>query len=205
MFVRGASPPPRQLLWRRIRVHPALGRLERVHHPQRPEPFLLLVAEAPRRRRRSWRTRSRRRGSATCLADSTVAFCGHSSSRRRASVDVPVERRAQVRRRGVLRLVQRDRVDPRRPGADRPPSGRSRRVAAERHLGFGIRGARPGNTSTPLSSSASSTAAPSDVVGRKPVRVDAVTSAPTESVSLFRVSKLIVDPLRRRESRHRRS
>ena len=63
--------------------------------------------------------------------------------------------------------------------------------AAERHLRFADRGPRSGNTSTPLSSSASSTASPSRSSPASRSESTPRTSAPTESVSLLIVSRLM--------------
>ena len=59
-----AAPPlpVRERLRRRVRVRRALRGRERVEDAERPVPLLLLVGEGRRRRRRCWRTASRRPG-----------------------------------------------------------------------------------------------------------------------------------------------
>ena len=92
-----------------------------------PKPFLLFVTRGRRRRRTSSRTRSRRRGRRLHGGQHgglLRVFVVH----RRAAVDVPVERGAQVSRRRILRRVKGDRVDRRIRGGGRRTSDRPRRV-----------------------------------------------------------------------------
>ncbi len=182
--------PSGQHLRRGVRGDPALGRLQGVHDPQRSVPLFLVVAQ-----RVICGIRARELGLAAALGDlNRRQHRGHLREGvldRSAPVDVPVERGAQVVRGRVLRLVEGDRVDARHRVM---PVGRVVDLAespAERHLALSRPRPRPGNTSTPLSSSASSTAAPSASSVANRSESTPRTSAPTESVSLLIVSTLM--------------
>ena len=97
----------RQLLGRRVRVHRALRRLDRVHDADRVGPFLLLVRQIV-----VGRVGAGELGLAAGLGNGVGAeHRRHDRDVVGAAVDVPVERAPEVRRRPVLRRVEGDPED----------------------------------------------------------------------------------------------
>src|ERR1700716_47015 len=137
MLVGAAGPPPRQLFWGGVGGDAPLRGFQRVHDTQSAEVVFFFVLQCV-----VGGIRVGELGFAAPLGDLYGRKYGGLLRAvvpgGRAAVDVPVERRFQIRRRGVLRFIQRDGVN----AGDRVVTVGGvidlAKATAERDLGFGF-------------------------------------------------------------------